>query len=84
MKNISLVDIRNPGEVEQGTITGAIHISLPSLLRRMNELEKNAPIVVFCAGGYRSSIASSLLKLHGFSDVSDVIGGYSAWVNAQP
>ena len=84
VKNISLVDIRNPGEVEQGTITGAIHISLPSLLRRMNELEKNAPIVVFCAGGYRSSIASSLLKLHGFSDVSDVIGGYSAWVNAQP
>lgn len=82
VKNISLVDIRNPGEVELGTIPGARHISLPSLLKRMNELEKDSPIVVFCAGGYRSSIASSLLKLHGFNDVSDVIGGYSAWVAA--
>lgn len=84
IKNISLVDIRNPGEVEQGTIPGSRHISLPSLLKRMNELEKDDPIVVFCAGGYRSSIASSLLKLHGFKDVSDVIGGYSAWANSQP
>jgi len=83
VKNISLVDIRNLGEVELGTIPGSRHISLPSLLKRMNELEKNDPIVVFCAGGYRSSIASSLLKLHGFNDVSDVIGGYSAWANSQ-
>jgi rhodanese-related sulfurtransferase len=35
--------------------------------------------VVFCAGGYRSAIASSLLRSHGFSDVSDLLGGYTAW-----
>jgi rhodanese-related sulfurtransferase len=35
--------------------------------------------VVFCAGGYRSSIAASLLQSHGFSDVSDLLGGYNAW-----
>ncbi|MGA1220692.1 MAG: rhodanese-like domain-containing protein, partial [Ilumatobacteraceae bacterium] len=34
----------------------------------------------FCAGGYRSSVAASLLRQKGFSDVSDVIGGYTAWI----
>jgi glyoxylase-like metal-dependent hydrolase (beta-lactamase superfamily II)/rhodanese-related sulfurtransferase len=80
VKNLALVDIRNIGEVELGSIPGARHISLPSLLKRMDELNKTSPIVVFCAGGYRSSIASSLLKSHGFTDVSDLIGGYSAWI----
>jgi hydroxyacylglutathione hydrolase len=74
-----LVDVRNPAEVERGTIDGALHISLPSLLNRADELDRNAPTVVFCAGGYRSAIASSLLRSHGFSDVSDLIGGYTAW-----
>ena len=77
--NLSLIDIRNPGEVEQGSIAGARHISLPSLLKRLDEINKSEPVVVFCAGGYRSSIAASLLKSHGFTDVSDLIGGYSAW-----
>jgi rhodanese-related sulfurtransferase len=38
---------------------------------------------VFCAGGYRSSIAASLLRRAGFGDVSDVLGGYSAWKTTQ-
>ena len=53
--------------------------SLPSLLSRLGELDPTAPTVVFCAGGYRSAIASSLLRSHGFVDVSDLIGGYTAW-----
>ena len=82
VSDVVLVDIRNAGEVELGSIPQAQHISLPSLLKRIDELDKTKPIVVFCAGGYRSSIASSLLKSHGFLDVSDLIGGYSAWVGA--
>mgnify|MGYP006141435581 FL=1 len=74
-----LIDVRNPGEVELGSIDGAKHVSLPALLRRIDEFDKNSPTIVFCAGGYRSSIASSLLKSHGFKDVSDLIGGYQAW-----
>mgnify|MGYP006338441573 FL=1 len=35
--------------------------------------------MVFCAGGYRSSVAASLLRQRGFADVSDLIGGYGAW-----
>ena len=76
---VVLVDIRNPGEVALGSIPGARHISLPSLLTRLDELDPTAPTVVFCAGGYRSSIASSMLRAHGFRDVSDVIGGFTAW-----
>lgn len=77
--NLVLVDVRNPGEVQLGSIAGARHISLPSLLNSIDQLDPAAPTVVFCAGGYRSAIASSLLRSHGFTDVSDVIGGYTAW-----
>ncbi len=78
-----LVDVRNPGEVALGSIPGAVHLSLPQLFLRLGELDRAAPTVAFCAGGYRSAIASSLLRSHGFRDVSDVIGGYTAWAAAQ-
>jgi len=77
--DLVLVDVRNPGEVQLGTIAGARHISLPALLSNLDQLDPAAPTVVFCAGGYRSAIASSLLRSHGFTDVSDLIGGYTAW-----
>jgi rhodanese-related sulfurtransferase/glyoxylase-like metal-dependent hydrolase (beta-lactamase superfamily II) len=79
VKDLVLIDVRNPGEVALGSIPGAKFVGLPSLLRSMNELDPTAPTVVFCAGGYRSAIASSLLRSHGFRDVSDLIGGYTAW-----
>jgi rhodanese-related sulfurtransferase len=74
-----LVDVRNPGEVALGTIPGAVTISLPALLNGMSALDPGAPTVVYCAGGYRSAIAASLLRSHGFADVSDLIGGFDAW-----
>ncbi len=74
-----LVDVRNPGEVAEGAIDGARHVSLPALLRSLDQLDPAAPTVVYCAGGYRSAIASSLLRAHGFADVSDLIGGFTAW-----
>ena len=77
--NLVLVDVRNPGEVELGSIAGALPLSLPGLLNSLDELDRTAPTVVFCAGGYRSAIASSLLRSHGFTDVSDLVGGYTAW-----
>ena len=77
--DIQLVDVRNPGEFKLGTIAGSKHIDLPSLTRRLGELDPNKPTVVFCAGGYRSSIAASTLRANGFTDVSDILGGYNAW-----
>jgi hydroxyacylglutathione hydrolase len=78
-----IIDVRNPGEVALGTISGARAISLPALLTSIDQLDRTAPTVVFCAGGYRSAIASSLLRAHGFSDVSDLLGGYTAWQSRQ-
>ena len=62
---------------------GARNVSLPSLLDAIDELDASAPTVVYCAGGYRSAIAASLLRSRGFADVSDLVGGYSAWTALQ-
>ena len=76
---LQVIDVRGPGEVERGMIEGARHIQLPALLERLGELDPSIPTVVYCAGGYRSSIAASTLRAFGFGDVSDLLGGYNAW-----
>lgn len=78
--DLQVVDVRNPGEVSVGTIGDAIAIPVGQLPTRLGELDPAAPTVVFCAGGYRSSVAASVLRQAGFSDVSDLLGGYGAWV----
>src|SRR5690606_2154247 len=79
LDDLQLVDVRNPGEFALGAVPGAVNIPVGQLPRRLGELDPNAPTVVYCAGGYRSSVAASLLRLHGFTDVSDLVGGYGAW-----
>jgi rhodanese-related sulfurtransferase len=79
---VILIDIRNPGEVEQGSIPGAIHIPLAQLRARLNLVPTDKPIVVLCGSGWRSSVAASLLRAQGYEDVSDLAGGYNAWVEA--
>lgn len=79
---VTLVDIRNPGERENGAIPGSIHIPLAQLRTRMGELPVDKPIVLHCAGGWRSSVAASLLRANGFQQVSDLLGGYNAWADA--
>lgn len=75
-----VVDIRNPGEQAIGTIPDALTIPIAQLGDRIDELDLDRPVVVYCAGGYRSSIAASLLRSKGASDVSDLLGGYGAWL----
>ncbi|MEW6476544.1 MAG: MBL fold metallo-hydrolase [Actinomycetota bacterium] len=79
---VQLVDVRNPGETEQGVIPGARRIPLAALLQRIDELDPSATTVVYCAGGYRSSIAASVLAARGFTTVADILGGYDAWAAA--
>jgi hydroxyacylglutathione hydrolase len=76
---IQLVDVRNPGEYALGAVPGAQNIPVGQLPARLDELDRARPTVVYCAGGYRSSVAASLLRAHGFADVSDIVGGYGAW-----
>ena len=79
---LQLVDVRNPGEVQLGSIAGAAAVPVGQLPDRVEELDPTAPTVVFCAGGYRSSVAASLLRRVGFADVSDLLGGYGAWLGS--
>jgi hydroxyacylglutathione hydrolase len=77
--DLQLVDVRNPGEVALGALPGARAMPATVLRERLAELDRDAPTVVYCAGGYRSSLAASLLRAAGFADVSDLLGGYTAW-----
>lgn len=80
--DLQVVDVRNPGEVEAGAIPNAIPIPVGQLPTRLGELDAGKPTVVYCAGGYRSSVAASLLRHNGFADVSDILGGFGAWAEA--
>jgi glyoxylase-like metal-dependent hydrolase (beta-lactamase superfamily II)/rhodanese-related sulfurtransferase len=77
--DIQLVDVRNPGETAQGTIAGAREIPLATLAGSLTTLDRSTPVVLYCAGGSRSHVASSVLRAAGFTDVSDLLGGYAAW-----
>jgi hydroxyacylglutathione hydrolase len=76
---IQLVDVRNQGETAHGTIVGATEIPLGALTASLAALDRSAPVVLYCAGGSRSHVASSVLREAGFADVSDLLGGYAAW-----
>jgi len=76
-----VLDVRNTGERALGAIDGSLHIPLAELTRRLTEVPADRPVVVHCAGGYRSSVAASALRAAGFTDVSDLLGGYTAWTH---
>lgn len=75
---VVVIDVRNPGEVEVAPLAGATNIPLPRLRASLDAIDRDRPVVVVCAGGARSAVASSLLRSEGFADVSDVLGGTNA------
>ncbi len=83
--DVQIVDVRNPGETRVGgMVPGAVNLPLAQLLDHLDELDPGRPTVVYCAGGYRSSVAASALRAEGFETVADLIGGYGAWLAAAP
>lgn len=84
LADLQVVDVRGSGETAGGVIPGARAVPLPRILDRLVELNPVAPTVVYCAGGYRSMIAASVMRAAGFADVSDLIGGFDAWQTANP
>ncbi len=77
-----LVDVRGPGERKQKRIKDSISVPLNHLAERLAELPNGRPLIVYCAGGYRSSIAASILQRGGFNQVSEIAGGMGAWETA--
>ena len=76
------IDVRAPREREQRHIEGSLSMPLNHLARDLKALPRDRPLLVYCAGGYRSSIAASLLKASGFDSVCEIAGGLVAWESA--
>ena len=80
--SLQLVDVRRSGEFESGHVPRAISAPLHELAARVGSLERSRPVAAICAGGYRSSIATSVLERLGFPRVTNVVGGMGAWTAA--
>ena len=83
-RDLQILDVRRPAEYESGHVPHAVTEPLATLERNVSGLilDKEKPTAVICAGGYRSSAATSLLQRHGFKNLLNVTGGTSAWINA--
>jgi rhodanese-related sulfurtransferase len=78
-----LLDIRNPGEWAAEHIDGSLNIPLNHLEERIGEVPRDRRVAVHCAGGYRSSIAASILAQRGITNLIEMAGGLAAWEAAQ-
>ncbi len=77
-----VVDVRRPAEWQAGHIPNAVHLPLNTLAQSASALDKGEPLAVICAGGYRSSIGTSILEQLGFTRVTNVVGGMAAWTGS--
>ena len=78
-----ILDVRTPREWAAGHIAGSLNIPLSRLRDQLDEIPRDGQLVVQCAGGYRSSIAASLLAQHGLLHLTEMAGGLAAWQAAQ-
>jgi len=77
--HIAVLDVRERGEIEAGAMENSVRIPLGQLQDRTGELDRDKLVVVHCKGGYRSSIATSILRRAGFRDIANLTGGFDAW-----
>jgi hydroxyacylglutathione hydrolase len=78
-ENVTVLDVREPGELSSGVVDHSVSIPLGQLAARVGELNSGKLVVAHCKGGYRSSIATSILRRAGFRDIANLTGGYDAW-----
>jgi len=78
-----LVDVRTLREREQKFIDGSVNIPLNRIADGAARLPKDRPLLLYCAGGYRSSVAASILEREGFGPVGQIAGGLAAWESAK-
>ncbi len=77
-----VIDVRQADEYDAGHVPGAVHIGAGSLPDRLDGLPRDRAIACMCASGYRASVASSLLRAAGFTDVVYVSDGFDSWARA--
>jgi rhodanese-related sulfurtransferase len=85
--DLIVIDVRTDAELEEDGVIEAenwIHIPLESFIENMDQwpADKDAPIVVYCGSGHRSTIAMTILWSYGYSDVQSLQGGFAEWADA--
>jgi hydroxyacylglutathione hydrolase len=80
---LQVLDVRSPGEWTKGRVPGARHMFVPELRERIKDLDRTKPTAVYCGSGYRASIATSILKPLGFTELWNVPGSWEAWKKAK-
>ncbi|MBN1564166.1 MAG: molybdopterin-synthase adenylyltransferase MoeB, partial [Anaerolineae bacterium] len=78
-EKIVLVDVREAGEVNISRIPGALHIPMSQLDQRQDEIPRDQPVVMFCRAGIRSLKAIQTLQAAGSDNLTNMIGGITAW-----
>jgi hydroxyacylglutathione hydrolase len=81
-RDMQLLDVRTPHEWDEGHLPGARYLFLGELPEKLRDLDRDKPVAVYCASGYRSSLAASILQAGGFTAAANVPGGYQAWTAA--
>ncbi len=84
MEGLTLIDVRMPQEVMGGAIPGSQHIPLDNILETVpqNIPDPAAPVVVYCKSGMRGGMAQGALRKLGYTNVSNIVGGFDAWQRA--
>ena len=77
-----VIDVRTPSERQSKFIAGSLNIPLNHLSEKLATIPKDRSLLVYCAGGYRSSIAASLLQRANLSPLAEIAGGLAAWESA--
>jgi rhodanese-related sulfurtransferase len=76
-----VLDVRSEGEFGKGALPGALHISIgdAAFEEKIGKLDKETPVLVYCAGGYRSRKAAAVLKKQGFTNIQHLHRGFHSW-----
>lgn len=79
-----VIDVRTPKEYQSGYIAGAVnlHVYDKDFEQRVDKLDKNKPVYVYCKAGGRSAEATEILKNKGFKTIVELDGGMDAWKEA--
>lgn len=72
---VTLIDVRTPDEFAAGAIDGAVNIPLDDLRDSLSRVPRDRPVVLYCGVGLRGYLASNILKLNGYKDVRNLVGG---------
>lgn len=81
-QDVTILDVRKQGEWNTSHLKDAQFVPLASFPKNLKELDRHKPYIVHCGGGYRSMTAISIMKNEGFTNITNVYGGFAAMVNA--